>query len=169
MHTSRGPLRMSSDGSSSTGKQNNNRTPDEIAENPLIVKVRRSRGAGDFAKTLYPKIAQTISRLPRALQDGSWAQVGDSITLTCTATGSTRAMLQTGTPPRRCDNDYEGWSGRGQSPSWALSRSPQLLESSLPGVFAVGDVRAGSVKRVASAVGEGATSISLVHRAVAEF
>jgi thioredoxin reductase (NADPH) len=51
---------------------------------------------------------------------------------------------------------------------WPLSRPPLMLESSLPGVFAVGDVRAGSVKRVAAAVGEGATSVSLVHRALAE-
>ncbi len=51
---------------------------------------------------------------------------------------------------------------------WSLPRSPQMLETSLPGVFAVGDVRAGNVKRVASAVGEGAISIHLVHRALAE-
>jgi len=54
------------------------------------------------------------------------------------------------------------------SPAWPLKRPPQLFESSLPGVFAVGDVRAGSVKRVASAVGEGAIAVSLVHRALAE-
>ena len=54
------------------------------------------------------------------------------------------------------------------SPDWKLSRSPQLLETSLPGVFAVGDVRAGNVKRVASAVGEGAISVHLVHRTLAE-
>ena len=52
--------------------------------------------------------------------------------------------------------------------NWPLSRAPQMLETSLPGVFAVGDVRAGNVKRVASAVGEGSISISLVHRALAE-
>jgi thioredoxin reductase (NADPH) len=51
---------------------------------------------------------------------------------------------------------------------WPLSRPPFMLESSLPGVFAVGDVRAGSVKRVASAVGEGAISVSMVHRVLAE-
>ena len=51
---------------------------------------------------------------------------------------------------------------------WTLSRAPQMLETSLPGVFAVGDVRAGNVKRVASAVGEGSISIYLVHRALAE-
>jgi len=51
---------------------------------------------------------------------------------------------------------------------WTLGRPPQMLETSLPGVFAVGDVRAGNVKRVASAVGEGAIAIHLVHRALAE-
>jgi thioredoxin reductase (NADPH) len=54
------------------------------------------------------------------------------------------------------------------SSSWKLARQPQMLETSLPGVFAIGDVRAGSVKRVASAVGEGAISVSLVHRTLAE-
>jgi thioredoxin reductase (NADPH) len=47
--------------------------------------------------------------------------------------------------------------------TWPLRRLPMFLESSLPGVFAVGDVRHGSVKRVASAVGEGSIAISLVH------
>ena len=47
---------------------------------------------------------------------------------------------------------------------WNLPRDPYHLESSVPGVFAAGDVRASSVKRVASAVGEGAMAISLVHR-----
>jgi len=47
--------------------------------------------------------------------------------------------------------------------NWPLPRPPLLLESSLPGVFAVGDVRRGSVKRVASAVGEGSVVIRLIH------
>ena len=51
---------------------------------------------------------------------------------------------------------------------WPLLRVPLMLETSLPGVFAVGDVRAGNVKRVASAVGEGSIAISLVHRVLAE-
>jgi thioredoxin reductase (NADPH) len=54
------------------------------------------------------------------------------------------------------------------TPAWPLKRPPQLFESSLPGVFAVGDVRAGSIKRVASAVGEGAIAVSFVHRALTE-
>jgi thioredoxin reductase (NADPH) len=52
----------------------------------------------------------------------------------------------------------------GQSPTgWPLQRPPLLLETSMPGVFAAGDVRHRSMKRVASAVGEGATAIQLVH------
>jgi thioredoxin reductase (NADPH) len=47
---------------------------------------------------------------------------------------------------------------------WPLSRVPHLLETSLPGVFAVGDVRSGNTKRVASAVGEGSIAIALVHQ-----
>jgi thioredoxin reductase (NADPH) len=54
------------------------------------------------------------------------------------------------------------------NPVWPLDRRPQMLETSLPGVFAVGDVRAGNVKRVAAAVGEGAIAINLVHRTLAE-
>lgn len=51
---------------------------------------------------------------------------------------------------------------------WPLQRAPHFLETSVPGIFAVGDARAGSVKRVASAVGEGAMAIHLVHRYLAE-
>jgi thioredoxin reductase (NADPH) len=51
---------------------------------------------------------------------------------------------------------------------WPLQRPPHLLETSLPGVFAVGDVRAGNVKRVASAVGEGSITISFVHKVLHE-
>jgi thioredoxin reductase (NADPH) len=47
--------------------------------------------------------------------------------------------------------------------AWPLVRPPYHLETSMPGVFAVGDVRGGSMKRVASSVGEGATAISLIH------
>ena len=49
-------------------------------------------------------------------------------------------------------------------PGWPLARDPYHLESSVPGVFVAGDVRAESVKRVASAVGEGAMAVTLVHR-----
>ena len=50
------------------------------------------------------------------------------------------------------------------NPGWALERPPFMFESSMPGVFAVGDVRSGSVKRVASAAGEGSVAIQQVHQ-----
>ena len=61
-------------------------------------------------------------------------------------------------------------TGRDLSPEdlaaarWPLARSPHLLETSLPGVFAVGDVRGGNIKRVASAVGEGSIAVAFVHQ-----
>jgi thioredoxin reductase (NADPH) len=51
---------------------------------------------------------------------------------------------------------------------WPLARAPHLFETNLPGVFAVGDVRGGSVKRVASAVGEGSIAVSFVHKVLHE-
>ena len=54
------------------------------------------------------------------------------------------------------------------SAHWPLARSPHLLETSLPGVFAVGDVRGGNIKRVASAVGEGSIAVSFVHQTLHE-
>ncbi len=51
---------------------------------------------------------------------------------------------------------------------WPLKRLPYLLETSLPGVFAVGDIRGGNLKRVASAVGEGSIAVSFVHQVLAE-
>jgi thioredoxin reductase (NADPH) len=72
--------------------------------------------------------------------------------------------------------DHRGfvWTGpdlltEGKPPAgWPLPREPYYLESSVPGVFVAGDVRAESVKRVASAVGEGAMAVTLVHRYLEE-
>jgi thioredoxin reductase (NADPH) len=51
-----------------------------------------------------------------------------------------------------------------QAAGWPLKRDPYLLETTVPGVFVAGDVRARSIKRVASAVGEGSMAVSLVHQ-----
>ena len=62
-----------------------------------------------------------------------------------------------------------GLGGDGRRPrGWPLDRDPYFLESSLPGVFVAGDVRSDSVKRVASAVGEGAMAVTLVHQYLGE-
>jgi thioredoxin reductase (NADPH) len=52
----------------------------------------------------------------------------------------------------------------GQQPAWPLARAPLFLESSQPGLFVAGDVRHGSIKRVASVVGEGAMAVALIHQ-----
>ena len=51
---------------------------------------------------------------------------------------------------------------------WPLDRDPLTLETSVPGLFAAGDVRSGSTKRVAAAVGEGSMAVALVHRRLEE-
>ena len=82
------------------------------------------------------------------------------------------AQPQTDWLPDHVVTDRDGFvvTGRdlvidGQPPrSWTLDREPYLLESSMPGLFVAGDVRSQSVKRVASAVGEGALAVTLVHQ-----
>jgi thioredoxin reductase (NADPH) len=74
--------------------------------------------------------------------------------------------------PQEIATDPKGFVRTGaalaQSPSWTAGRQPFLLETSRPGVFAAGDVRADSVKRVASAVGEGAMVVQFVHEYLKE-
>jgi thioredoxin reductase (NADPH) len=69
--------------------------------------------------------------------------------------------------PPEVDRDAQGFVLTGTDlrgdDAWPLDRSPFLLETSMPGLFAAGDVRHGSVKRVASAVGEGSVAIQLLH------
>ncbi len=69
--------------------------------------------------------------------------------------------------PAEIERDEKGFVRTGaavkDSPYWTAARTPLLLETSRPGVFAAGDVRSGSSKRVAAAVGEGAMSVQLVH------
>jgi len=74
--------------------------------------------------------------------------------------------------PAGIERDAKGFIRTGSalagSASWQCPRPPFLLETSHPGVFAAGDVRAGSVKRVASAVGEGAMAVQFVHEYLKE-
>jgi thioredoxin reductase (NADPH) len=59
-------------------------------------------------------------------------------------------------------------AGGSRPPSWPLAREPYPLESNVPGLFVAGDVRRGSIKRCAAAIGEGAMAVALVHRHLAE-
>ena len=82
------------------------------------------------------------------------------------------ATPRTGWLPKEIETDARGFVKTGPalagSPSWTARRSPFLLETSRPGVFAAGDVRSGSAKRVAAAVGEGAMAVQFVHEYLKE-
>jgi thioredoxin reductase (NADPH) len=69
--------------------------------------------------------------------------------------------------PPEIETDSKGFVKTGRlvssSPYWTAEREPFFLETSRPGIFAAGDVRLGSTKRVASAVGEGAMAVQLAH------
>jgi thioredoxin reductase (NADPH) len=120
--------------------------------------------------------------------DGTGADQLEELTLEDTRTGARSAVpadavfVLIGSEPRAeylgegvaCDEwgfvrtgpDLLGDAGGGGDVGWRLDRPPLPNETSLPGVFAVGDVRRGSVKRVASAVGEGAVTVQYLHRTV---
>jgi thioredoxin reductase (NADPH) len=82
------------------------------------------------------------------------------------------AVPRTDWLPPEIERDAKGFVRTGpplaKSPHWTAGRQPFLLETSRPGVFAAGDVRSGSVKRVASAVGEGAMAVQFVHEYLKE-
>jgi thioredoxin reductase (NADPH) len=73
--------------------------------------------------------------------------------------------------PSGINLDSKGFVQTGQqvaeSGAWPLQRQPFLLETTVPGVFAAGDVRQGSIKRVAAAVGEGSMAVQFVHQFLA--
>jgi thioredoxin reductase (NADPH) len=88
------------------------------------------------------------------------------------------ARAETGWLPLECTRDQWSYVCTGRdvmdllqvqaAKTWPLERDPYLLETSVPGIFAVGDVRHGSIKRVASGVGEGSMAIAFVHQYLAE-
>jgi thioredoxin reductase (NADPH) len=151
--------------------------------------------AGELSGTMSRYLIQRIDENPAIELHYRTEIVGmegdtrlESVTWKDNATGKTsthpirHVFMMTGASPRTdwlagclaLDNKGFILTGRDfsdgltQKSSWPLLRPPFMLETSLPGVFAVGDVRSGNVKRVASAVGEGAISIHMVHQVLAE-
>jgi thioredoxin reductase (NADPH) len=81
------------------------------------------------------------------------------------------AETRTGWLPEAVQRDARGFVLTGADVDrhrWPLARAPFALETSVPGVFATGDVRANEAKRVAAAVGEGSTSVPMIHRYLAD-
>ena len=108
----------------------------------------------------------------------------EAITVASSATGETTrhstsslfiligATAETAWVPTMIRRNSQGYiitgSDAKRSAEWTLERDPFLLETTVPGIFAVGDVRANSVKRVAAGVGEGSMAISFVHQYLAQ-
>lgn len=136
-----------------------------IEENPKIkllaqTEVTELEGSAGLEKVTWrnTNTAQSESHKIRALFSMIGATPHSKWLQGCLAMDK-QGFVKTG--PDLTKDELKEWN-------WPLSRSPLFLETSLPGVFAVGDIRSGSVKRVASAVGEGSIAVSLVHRVLAE-
>jgi len=146
---------------------------------------------GDLYKDMSAYLARRIEQTPNIevlLNTEVRSMDGDihlrSVELINKKTGETRmlatpalfsfigAVPRTDWLPPEIERDAKAFVRTGaalaQSPYWTARRQPFLLETSRPGVFAAGDVRAGSVKRVASAVGEGAMAVQFVHEYLKE-
>ncbi len=157
----------------------------------VVMLVRGESLAASMSKYLIDEIAATPQievRCGTEVTEAHGSARLESVTIRCEQTGTTETVpadvlfIFIGAEPRTgwlggaIERDGRGFilTGRdlvknGQKPKgWQLDRDPGLLETSLPGVFAVGDVRHGSVKRVASGVGEGSIAIQFVHQYLAK-
>lgn len=152
----------------------------------VTVLARGDSLAASMSEYLIREIA-TVDRIDVRVRarvvDGAGDDGLDAIVVEDVATGRrdavpvTAAFVLVGAEPHTgwlagaLERDGAGYLRTGPDVArerWGLARAPMLLETSLPGVFAAGDVRSGSVKRVAAAVGEGAVAIGAVHRYLAE-
>jgi thioredoxin reductase (NADPH) len=157
----------------------------------VTILARGDTLAGTMSDYLIQELTATPNiavRLRTEVIDGHGAEWLEGVTIRARAGGATETLpaaalfvLIGGEPhtawlPESVERDGAGYllTGRdlmrdGRPPAgWPQHRPPRLLETSVPGVFAAGDVRHGSVKRVASAVGEGATAVRLVHEYLGE-
>lgn len=153
----------------------------------VVMLVRGPSLAATMSQYLIDQIEQTenIHVEPRSrVVEVDGGDHLESITIACDTSGDTRQekaaalFIFIGAEPRTSwldsvvERDDRGFilTGRdlipeGKRPKgWTLAREPGLLETNIPGVFAVGDVRHGSIKRVASGVGEGSVAIQFVHQ-----
>ena len=153
----------------------------------VVMLVRGPSLAATMSQYLIDQIEQTenIHVEPRSrVVEVDGGDHLESITIACDTSGETRQekaaalFIFIGAEPRTSwldsvvERDDRGFilTGRdlipeGKRPKgWTLAREPGLLETNIPGVFAVGDVRHGSIKRVASGVGEGSVAIQFVHQ-----
>lgn len=146
----------------------------------VTILVRRDTLAATMSRYLIDEIEGQPNievRYRTEIADGSGSGRLEALTLRDSLTGHREtvaadavfiligAQPHTGWLPEQVDRDRYGFVVTGTAnPGWPLERPPFMFESSMPGVFAVGDVRSGSAKRVASAAGEGSVAIQQVHQ-----
>jgi thioredoxin reductase (NADPH) len=143
-----------------------------LAESMSTYLIRRIEDASNI--TLHTRTQITALSGVKRLERVAWATDGDAPV----SHELRHVFLMTGASPNTSwlagcvALDSQGFVKTGpdltreELASWCLARSPYLLETSMPGVFAAGDVRACSVKRIASDVGEGSITVQFVHRAL---
>jgi len=152
----------------------------------VTLVVRGDRLGASMSDYLVRELAETANiqvRLGTEVVDGSGSGRLERITLRDRGRGATEEVLadalyvmigarpQTGWLEGAVARDRQGYVLTGRDldqAAWPLERPPMLMETSVPGVFAAGDVRHGSVRRVASAVGGGSIAVQLVHLRLAE-
>jgi len=152
----------------------------------VTLVVRGDRLGASMSDYLIQELAETANiqvRLGTEVVDGAGAGRLERITLRDRERGTTEevaadalyvmigARPQTGWLESAIARDRQGYVLTGRDldqAAWPLERPPMLMETSVPGVFAAGDVRHGSVRRVASAVGGGSIAVQLVHLRLAE-
>ena len=152
----------------------------------VTLVVRGDRLGASMSDYLVQELAETANiqvRLGTEVVDGAGAGRLERITLRDRERGTTEevsadalyvmigARPQTGWLESAVARDRQGYVLTGRDldqAAWPLERPPMLMETSVPGVFAAGDVRHGSVRRVASAVGGGSIAVQLVHLRLAE-
>ena len=152
----------------------------------VTLVVRGDRLGASMSDYLVQELAETANiqvRLGTEVVDGAGAGRLERITLRDRERGTTEevsadalyvmigARPQTGWLEGAVARDRQGYVLTGRDldqAAWPLERPPMLMETSVPGVFAAGDVRHGSVRRVASAVGGGSIAVQLVHLRLAE-
>jgi thioredoxin reductase (NADPH) len=136
---------------------------DELARKPNV----RVRAGGEIARCSGDERLECVTIRNRA--DGSLQDVDAHAVFIFIGADAITAWL-----PSAIVRDERGYVCTGRDvtdlmpAAWPLERDPYLLETSVPGIFAAGDVRHGSIKRVASGVGEGSIAIAFVHEHVAE-